>query len=57
MDRESDMSEGDMGMNASCLNIQPPLIGIHGWTGNRPVESGNEEITKGAKRYESPQSK
>jgi len=56
MDRESDMSEGNMEMCESGLNIQPPLRGIRGGTGSRPMESRNEEITKGAKKYESPQS-
>ena len=56
MDRESDLSEGNMEMCESGLNIQPPLRGIRGGTGSRPMESRIEEITKGAKKYESPQS-
>jgi hypothetical protein len=56
MDRESDMAEGDMGMFASGANIRPPLRRRPRGNGKGPVESRNEEIRKGAKKHESPQS-
>jgi hypothetical protein len=56
MDRESDMAEGDMGMFETVANIQPPLRRKPRRNGKGPVESRNEEIRKGAKKHESPQS-
>jgi hypothetical protein len=49
MDREGDMTEGDMGMCGSTRNIHPPLEGNRRGSRKDRRNHKKEEIEKGAK--------